>query len=66
MESDRPKTPSSPTTAARTELSVSGMTCGNCARHVVEAIQTIPGVYSATVDLANKRASVRWPARKAQ
>ena len=36
------------------------MTCGNCARHVVEAIQTIPGVYSATVDLANKRASVRW------
>src|SRR5215472_14300103 len=45
-----------------TELSVSGMTCGNCARHVTEAIQSLPGVRSATVSLDSRRASVRWAA----
>jgi len=43
-----------------TELSVSGMTCGNCARHVTEAIQSVPGVHSATVNLDSRSASVRW------
>ena len=43
-----------------TELQVSGMTCGNCARHVTEAIQRVPGVHSATVNLDSQRASVRW------
>jgi len=36
------------------------MTCGNCARHVTEAIQSVPGVRSATVSLENKNATVRW------
>ncbi len=36
------------------------MTCGNCARHVTEAIQSVPGVRSATVSLDNKNATVRW------
>jgi Cu+-exporting ATPase len=45
-----------------TELSVSGMTCGNCARHVVEAIQKVPGVRSATVNLEAQQASFRWAA----
>lgn len=43
-----------------TELSVSGMTCGNCARHVTDAIQSVPGVRSATVSLDSRHASVRW------
>ncbi|HEY9510632.1 MAG TPA: cation-translocating P-type ATPase [Verrucomicrobiae bacterium] len=43
-----------------TELSVTGMDCSNCARHVTEAIQSVPGVHSAMVQLENKRASVRW------
>ncbi len=43
-----------------TELSVSGMTCGNCARHVLEALQQVPGVQSASVSLDSQRASVRW------
>lgn len=47
-------------TAAATELSVSGMTCQNCARHVTEAIQSVPDVRSATVSLENKSATVRW------
>ena len=46
--------------ARRTELSVSGMTCGNCARHVTEAIQKVPGVHSANVSLDTHHASVRW------
>jgi len=45
-----------------TELSVSGMTCGNCARHVTEAIQSVPGVRSATVSLDSRQALVRWAA----
>ena len=63
MESNHPKNLGSTEAAVRTELSVSGMTCGNCARHVMEAIQSVPGVDSATVDLANKHASVRWADR---
>ena len=43
-----------------TELLVSGMTCQNCARHVTEAIQGVPGVHSASVLLEAGRATVRW------
>ena len=46
--------------SAATEVSVTGMTCGNCARHVTEAIQSVPGVHSATVSLDSRTASVRW------
>jgi Cu+-exporting ATPase len=36
------------------------MSCNNCARHVTDAIQGVPGVHSATVLLEAGRASVRW------
>jgi Cu+-exporting ATPase len=42
------------------ELAISGMTCANCARHATEAIQSVPGVQSATVNLDTQRALVRW------
>ena len=45
---------------AVTELAIGGMTCGNCARHVTEAIQGVAGVQSATVSLDAHQASVRW------
>ena len=45
-----------------TELAITGMTCGNCARHVAEAIQSVPGVSSANIRLEANRASVRWSA----
>ena len=48
--------------APATALSVTGMTCGNCARHVTEAIQSVPGVHSATVRLEANQATVRWTA----
>jgi Cu+-exporting ATPase len=50
------------TAAGVTELSVTGMTCNNCARHVTEALQEVPGVRSAAVNLPANRASVRWNA----
>jgi Cu+-exporting ATPase len=45
---------------AVSEFTVTGMNCGNCARHVTEAIQAIPGVTSAEVRLEEGRATVRW------
>ncbi|TAM72725.1 heavy-metal-associated domain-containing protein [bacterium] len=32
-------------------ISVAGMTCENCVRHVTEALQALPGVRSVRVDL---------------
>jgi P-type Cu+ transporter len=50
---------SAPFSAAevRTTLSVGGMTCDNCVRHVEEALAGIPGV-RAMVDLAAATAVV--------
>lgn len=46
--------------AVVSELRVEGMTCNNCARHVTEAIQAVPGVRHASVSLTASHASVRW------
>ncbi len=55
--------PPPPATGQRlTAFSITGMTCANCARHVTEAIQTVPGVEFATVNLDARQATVRWRA----
>jgi Cu+-exporting ATPase len=36
------------------------MNCGNCVRHVTEALQAVDGVASAVVSLEGSRATVRW------
>jgi P-type Cu+ transporter len=57
LEPNRPAAaPSRPVTT----LAVSGMTCGNCARHVTQAIQGVTGVQSATVSLDAHEAKVYW------
>ena len=38
---------------------VEGMTCASCVRHVEKAIAAVPGVASASVNLATERADVR-------
>ena len=43
-----------------TQLDINGMTCGNCARHVTEAIQSVTGVDRAQVSLDSHQATVRW------
>lgn len=39
-------------------ISVSGMTCQNCVRHVTEALKELPGVSDARVDLASNSATI--------
>lgn len=41
------------------ELSVEGMTCASCVARVERALTAVPGVTSATVNLASERATVR-------
>jgi P-type Cu+ transporter len=42
------------------QLAITGMSCSNCARHVLEAIEGVPGVRGATVSLESRQAAVRW------
>jgi Cu+-exporting ATPase len=41
------------------EIGVDGMTCANCSARIERALQRLPGVVTATVNLATERASVR-------
>nr|WP_192871364.1 heavy metal translocating P-type ATPase [Advenella sp. S44] len=43
------------------ELSVAGMSCASCVRHVEKALAAVPGVQAASVNLATERAQVRVP-----
>lgn len=52
----------SPGRNGSTLLAIRGMNCGNCARHVSEAIQRVPGVKTVSVDLDSQQAAVRWKA----
>jgi copper chaperone CopZ len=38
--------------------SITGMTCGNCVRHVTEAVSAVEGVTSVSVDLETGTATV--------
>jgi len=43
-------------------LTVQGMTCGNCARSVERKLASTPGVSKATVDLQGAKATVEYDA----
>ena len=43
---------------AQTQLTVSGMTCDHCVRHVTEAISKVAGVNSVNVKLAEGIADI--------
>lgn len=40
------------------QLSIEGMSCGHCVKHVEEALKEVGGVTSVAVDLAKKNAVV--------
>ena len=42
----------------KTVIKIDGMTCAHCVRHVKEALEKVPGVKKAEVDLENKTAVV--------
>jgi copper chaperone CopZ len=41
-----------------TKLKISGMTCGNCVKHVTQALQAVPGVERVSVNLESGTAEV--------
>ncbi|HXF96461.1 MAG TPA: heavy-metal-associated domain-containing protein [Gemmatimonadales bacterium] len=43
---------------ATAKLWVTGMTCGHCQTKVANALKSVPGVYSAVVDLQDGEAEV--------
>jgi copper chaperone CopZ len=45
-----------------TELKIDGMTCGHCSAAVQKALEKVPGVRAATVDLGAGRAHVEGDA----
>jgi len=55
---DHPDPPPAELRPARVRLSVGGMTCQNCVRHVREALQAVEGVRSVDVELARGVATV--------
>ena len=44
------------------QLSIEGMTCGHCVKHVKKALTGVAGVKAVEVDLAAKRAVVEGDA----
>lgn len=43
------------------ELSIEGMMCQNCVKHVTRALEGIPGATDVNVSLENKKATVSVP-----
>lgn len=48
------------TNQATLDLSITGMTCGSCVRHVTEALHRVDGVGAAQVELQGGRATVAY------
>ena len=51
---------SAPPDAITAQLAISGMTCASCVRRVERSLAKVPGVASATVNLATERATVGY------
>jgi len=45
---------------AKATFKVSGMTCGNCVKHVTKAVSKVPGVTEPAVDLASGRVELTY------
>ncbi|MBO6519998.1 MAG: copper-translocating P-type ATPase [Rhodospirillales bacterium] len=48
---------------SQTELDIGGMTCAGCAANAEKALNAVPGVVAAEVNLATERAHVSWLGR---
>lgn len=46
--------------SVRSTFKIEGMTCAACARHIENSLKKVPGVLSATVNIATEKASVEW------
>lgn len=61
-ETPTPWPPSSSADNGEISLSVEGMTCASCVGRVEKALSNVPGVESATVNLATEKAKVAYDA----
>jgi copper chaperone len=50
---------------SQTILKIEGMTCGHCKMAVEKALKAVPGVTTAQVDLAEKKAAIEGSVEKA-
>lgn len=41
------------------DLNITGMSCGNCVKHVTQALSKVPGVHHADVDLTSAHARIQ-------
>ena len=57
------KTTDAPSEHAELALPIGGMTCASCVRRVEQALGKVPGVQSASVNLATERATVGYTTR---
>ena len=55
-----------PAELSSVRLEVGGMTCAGCAARLERALNDVPGVASASVNLALERAEVRFDPQAAQ
>lgn len=55
-----PENPENPMSTITRHFTVTGMTCGNCEKHVRHAAEEVPGVTSVVVDRPGNRASVSF------
>ena len=56
-----PTTKTTGGTAMKKELTIEGMMCQNCVKHVTKALENIPGASNVNVSLEDKKATVTVP-----
>lgn len=59
MAFSQPVTTSAPLSSTTLHLQIEGMSCASCVSRVEKALLKVPGVASATVNLATEQASVK-------
>lgn len=60
MATSMPESAHAPEMAQELQLEISGMTCASCVHHIEKALQKVPGVDTADVNLALEKARVTF------
>ncbi len=66
LQANKETVPTTPAALERCDLAVSGMVCASCVGRVEQALQRVPGVQEAAVNLLTERAAVIFDTRQAK